>query len=115
MDETNSNLDEQGESALRQAIIKLQMLGSTFIITTHRATLVNVVDFALVLKSGRQVAFGPAKVMIDAARNAKQTQAANSKPLAEASVVAVEDNGFQASPLPAGHDVAKNDKTDVSP
>jgi len=104
MDEPNSNLDEQGESALRQAIVKLQSLGSTFIITTHRATLVNAVDFALVLKSGRQVAFGPAKAMIDAARNTKQSKAGNAKPSVEAkvSVVAAEDKEFASTTISSG-------------
>ena len=83
MDEPNSNLDETGELALVKAIEQLKILGSTVIITTHRPRLVGAVDFMLVLQAGKQVAFGPAKGVLDAVRRA-QSQSAASKPLSAA-------------------------------
>jgi PrtD family type I secretion system ABC transporter len=68
MDEPNSNLDEVGETALLQTIQALKANGSTVVITTHRPRLVGVVDQMLVLKSGKQVAFGPAKDILEAVR-----------------------------------------------
>ena len=68
MDEPNSNLDEVGESALVKTIEALKANGSTVVITTHRPRLISVVDLMLVLKSGKQVAFGPAKDILDAVR-----------------------------------------------
>jgi PrtD family type I secretion system ABC transporter len=68
MDEPNSNLDEVGETALLQTIQALKTNGSTVIITTHRPRLVGVVDQMLVLKAGKQVAFGPAKDILEAVR-----------------------------------------------
>jgi ATP-binding cassette subfamily C exporter for protease/lipase len=68
MDEPNSNLDEVGETALLQTIQALKSNGSTVIITTHRPRLVGVVDQMLVLKAGKQVAFGPAKDILEAVR-----------------------------------------------
>ena len=68
MDEPNSNLDEVGEAALVKTIEALKASGSTVVITTHRPRLVSVVDLMLVLKSGKQVAFGPAKDILDAVR-----------------------------------------------
>lgn len=68
MDEPNSSLDEVGETALLQTIQALKANGSTVVITTHRPRLVGVVDKMLVLKGGKQVAFGPAKDILEAVR-----------------------------------------------
>lgn len=68
MDEPNSNLDEVGENALVATVQALKANGSTVVLTTHRPRLVGVVDKMLVLKSGRQVAFGDAREMLDAVR-----------------------------------------------
>ncbi len=68
MDEPNSNLDEVGENALINAVKALKDNGGTVIITTHRPRLVSIVDMMLVLKAGRQVAFGTAKDMLEAVR-----------------------------------------------
>jgi ATP-binding cassette subfamily C exporter for protease/lipase len=68
MDEPNSNLDEVGENALVEAVQALKNNGGTVVITTHRPRLVSIVDMMLVLKSGRQVAFGTAKDMLEAVR-----------------------------------------------
>lgn len=68
MDEPNSNLDEVGENALINAVQALKDHGGTVIITTHRPRLVSIVDMMLVLKEGRQVAFGTAKDMLEAVR-----------------------------------------------
>lgn len=68
MDEPNSNLDEVGENALVMTVQALKLNGSTVVLTTHRPRLVGVVDKMLVLKAGRQVAFGDAREMLDAVR-----------------------------------------------
>jgi len=68
MDEPNSNLDDAGEAALVQTISKLKEMNCTVIITTHRPRLVGAVDMMLVLQAGKQVAFGPAKSILDAVR-----------------------------------------------
>lgn len=93
MDEPNSNLDEVGETALLQTIQALKAHGSTVIITTHRPRLVGVVDQMLVLKAGKQVAFGPAKDILDAVRklqvvNAPAAAPASSQPAAPVAPVA---------------------------
>lgn len=68
MDEPNSNLDELGETALINTVIALKQNGSSVIITTHRPRLINVVDMMLVLKAGKQVAFGSSSDMLEAVR-----------------------------------------------
>jgi len=68
MDEPNSNLDELGESALIQCVMALKQNGGSVVITTHRPRLINTVDMMLVLKAGRQVAFGSSKDMLEAVK-----------------------------------------------
>ena len=74
MDEPNSNLDELGETALLQSVNAIKDNGGTVILTTHRPRLVSIVDKMLVLKAGKQVAFGGAKEMLDSIRKLQVVQ-----------------------------------------
>jgi ABC-type protease/lipase transport system fused ATPase/permease subunit len=94
MDEPNSNLDEVGENALITAVKALKDNGGTVIITTHRPRLVSIVDMMLVLKEGRQVAFGTAKDMLEAVRRLQAV------PTGEATPEPSEGAGI--TPSPAG-------------
>ncbi len=80
MDEPNSNLDEPGENALIQTVQALKENGSTVIITTHRPRLVSIVEMMLVLRSGKQVAFGPSKEMLEAVRKLQVVQSEEGQP-----------------------------------
>lgn len=71
MDEPNANLDEVGEQALIRALHHLKESGSTVVVTTHRPRLIGIVDRMLVLKDGRQVAFGVPKDLFDAVKRAQ--------------------------------------------
>lgn len=59
LDEPNANLDTEGEMALKQAIRNLREQGSIVIVVAHRKAILEEVDSLLVLKNGRQMAFGP--------------------------------------------------------
>jgi len=59
LDEPNSSLDAAGDMALTQAIAKLRQQGTTVIVMAHRPSAIAAVDQLLVLKGGRQAAFGP--------------------------------------------------------
>ena len=85
MDEPNSNLDEAGEQALMDAVQALKAAGSTVILTTHRPRLIGMVDRMLLLREGRQVAFGSAQEIMQALRKLQ--------------VVASEDKVAPASPV----------------
>ena len=58
LDEPNSNLDDQGDAALRNAIIAMQKAGSSVILITHRTGILNVVDRILVMQQGSVQRFG---------------------------------------------------------
>ena len=59
LDEPNSSLDEAGDAALAQAITQLKARGTTFVVMTHRTSVLAVADKMLVLREGSQHAFGP--------------------------------------------------------
>ncbi|MBM3486169.1 MAG: type I secretion system permease/ATPase [Alphaproteobacteria bacterium] len=59
LDEPNSNLDADGESALVNALATLKKLNKTVIIIAHRPSILATIDKILVLNAGVVVAFGP--------------------------------------------------------
>jgi ATP-binding cassette subfamily C exporter for protease/lipase len=59
LDEPNSSLDEAGDAALTQAIAAMKARGTTFVINTHRTSVLSVSDFILVLREGSQQLYGP--------------------------------------------------------
>lgn len=58
LDEPNSNLDEIGERAFKEAILKLKNQGKTVFIITHRANILETVDYILLLADGKIVKYG---------------------------------------------------------
>ena len=59
LDEPNSSLDEDGDVALANAIATLKQLGTTFVVMTHRTSVLGVADKMLIMREGAQQAFGP--------------------------------------------------------
>jgi ATP-binding cassette, subfamily C, bacterial EexD len=59
LDEPNSNLDEQGDFALGQAIKSLKLKSVTVIIITHRNNVIAHVDKLLILNDGLVSIYGP--------------------------------------------------------
>lgn len=64
LDEPNSNLDEQGESALEAALQRMKQLQSTVIIITHRQNVLSKVDNLLILNEGTLAVYGPKSQVI---------------------------------------------------
>lgn len=59
LDEPNSSLDEAGDAALAIAITQLKSRGTSFVIMTHRSSVLAVADKMLILQEGQNRAFGP--------------------------------------------------------
>ena len=76
LDEPNSSLDEQGDAALAIAITQLKARGTTFVVMTHRTSVLSLADKMLVLRDGATQLFGPRddvlKALTEAAAKAKQ-------------------------------------------
>lgn len=72
LDEPNSSLDDEGDAALAQAILQAKARGTTFVIMTHRTSVLGVADKMLVLQDGAQQLFGPRDEVMAALKKAQQ-------------------------------------------
>ncbi len=72
LDEPNSSLDEEGDAALARAIQDAKARGTTFVVMTHRTSVLGVTDKMLVLRDGQQVTFGPRDEVLAALQQAAQ-------------------------------------------
>ena len=76
LDEPNSSLDEQGDAALASAISQYASRGTTFVVMTHRTSVLGVSNKMLVLRDGQVQLFGPRddvlKALNEAAEKARQ-------------------------------------------
>jgi ATP-binding cassette, subfamily C, bacterial exporter for protease/lipase len=80
LDEPNSSLDEAGDAALAAAIVQHKSRGTTFVVMTHRTSILPVVDKVLLLADGQQQAFGPRDEVFAALAKAKaQAQQAHAQ------------------------------------
>ncbi len=59
LDEPNSNLDDQGENALGEAIKRLKERQVTVIVVTHRTQVLAKLDLLLLLNNGQLTMYGP--------------------------------------------------------
>lgn len=78
LDEPNSSLDEAGDAALAAAIVELKARGTTFVVMTHRTSVLAVADKMMILQDGIMQAFGPRDDVMAALKKANEqaTQAA---------------------------------------
>jgi ATP-binding cassette subfamily C protein/ATP-binding cassette subfamily C protein EexD len=59
LDEPNSNLDGDAESALLRALAELKRRGTTVVLVSHRPVLVQGVEKVLLMRDGAVEMFGP--------------------------------------------------------
>lgn len=76
LDEPNSSLDESGDAALASAILELKARGTTFVIMTHRTSVLAVADKMLVLRDGVMQMFGPRDEVLTALKQANEQASA---------------------------------------
>lgn len=61
LDEPNANLDQDGERALMDAVAAMREAGTTVIIISHKAGILDLADRLVVLNDGKLLAVGPRK------------------------------------------------------
>jgi len=89
LDEPNSSLDEEGDAALARAIQEGKARGTTFVVMTHRTSVLAVADKMLVLRDGLQQAFGPRDEVLAALQQAQQHAQQPAAPAARGPALAV--------------------------
>ena len=70
LDEPNSSLDHDGDEALTRAIMGVRARGGIALVVAHRPSALAGVDQLLVLRGGRQQAFGPKETVLREAAEA---------------------------------------------
>ena len=75
LDEPNSSLDEAGDAALAAAIAALKQLGTTFVVMTHRTSILGVADKMLLMRDGAQQMLGPRDEVLKALQPQPPAQA----------------------------------------
>lgn len=76
LDEPNSNLDDQGERELVEALRRAKGQGCTIVVITHRTLVFQIVDKILVMRDGVAFAYGPREqVLAQLAGKAQQAPA----------------------------------------
>lgn len=101
LDEPNSSLDDVGDAALAQAILEYKARGTTFVVITHRTSILGVADKILFLTDGTVRAFGPRDEVLAAIQKANQQNAAQAQAQSQPQPAAP-----AAQPLPAPGDAA---------
>lgn len=76
LDEPDSNLDEAGESALIQTLLRLKAEKRTVFMITHRNALLSVADKVLLLVNGSPLAYGPRDEVLARMQQARQQRSA---------------------------------------
>lgn len=64
LDEPNSSLDSEGDEALTRAILGVRARGGIVVVIAHRPSALAGVDNLLVMRAGRQHAFGPKEAVL---------------------------------------------------
>jgi ATP-binding cassette subfamily C exporter for protease/lipase len=76
LDEPNSSLDDAGEKALLQAILKLKAKGSTVFLISHRPQILAITDRLLLLNQGIIQKDGPSQEILKGFQTAAQSKGA---------------------------------------
>lgn len=92
LDEPNSNLDAEGETALGNTILKLKSIGSTVIIISHKTEILKVTDMLALLNAGQLQMFGTTNEVL--------TKLAQAKTPAKTQQASQTQDNRQASTMP---------------
>ena len=76
LDEPNASLDEAGDAALARVIAQGKRRGCSFVVMSHRTSVLAVADHLLLLRDGQQQAFGPRDEVLAAIQQANAKAAA---------------------------------------
>ncbi len=87
LDEPNSNLDADGDTALLRALHAVKARGGVAVVVAHRPTVLQAVDLVAVIGNGQLTAFGPRDEVIRKATSSGQPAPGQLAPVAAANLV----------------------------
>ena len=88
LDEPNANLDNEGEAALRQALVGLRKQGVSSIVIAHRPSVLSVVDKVMLLRDGRIEEFGTPQEVIPKVTRPRAVEASGDTPASRQAITA---------------------------
>jgi ATP-binding cassette subfamily C exporter for protease/lipase len=109
LDEPNSNLDDIGEIALTQAIIRLRQMRKTVILISHRPSIIRETNKLLVLRDGMVSAFGPTDQVLKDLAQFKAQQESQAAARAKAEVDARSQASANIATVSDDHTVDADD------
>ncbi len=71
LDEPNASLDQDGEDALRQAILEMRDRGATVVVIAQRLGIISISDKVLILENGVMNAFGSRRDVAEKIRSGR--------------------------------------------
>ncbi len=74
LDEPNSNLDEEGEACLLQAVLNLRQLKATVVLVTHKPNILSIVDNIMLVQDGQIAMCGPRQEVLAKLANLQKQQ-----------------------------------------
>lgn len=74
LDEPNSNLDEEGEACLLQAVLNLKQLKATVVLVTHKPNILSIVDNIMLVQDGQIAMCGPRQEVLAKLANLQKQQ-----------------------------------------
>ena len=74
LDEPNSNLDEEGETCLLQAVLNLKQLKATVVLVTHKPNILSIVDNIMLVQDGQIAMCGPRQEVLTKLANLQKQQ-----------------------------------------
>ena len=86
LDEPNSNLDEDGEMSLLQAVLNLKRQSITLVLVTHKPNILSIVDNIMYMQDGQIAVIGPRQDVLNKLaemRAMREEQAAKGRKLQE--------------------------------
>lgn len=69
LDEPNSNLDDAGEDALSESISRLNSLGTTVVVVSHRQKVIQLADYIIFIAGGKMLDAGPSHQVLARLQN----------------------------------------------
>lgn len=98
LDEPNSNLDEEGDACLLQALLNLKRMGSTVVMVTHKSSVLSIVDNIMLMQDGQIAMYGPRQEIMARLAAMQQAQREEFKKKQEEARTRQEQMQQQATP-----------------
>jgi len=108
LDEPNSNLDEEGEHSLLQALVNLKRANSTVVLVTHKPSVLSLMDNIMVMQDGQIAMIGPRQEVLSKLAAMQQQQQEQARQQQEQAKLLQEKQAQNQGETPANREQGGN-------